>query len=199
MTKVLIYDLEIKNGFLDKNAGPIDGIAYCADREDFAGMGIAVLCAWVGWKQWPMVFFEENLDQFVEVAAEADVCAGFNNIGFDNRVLQAYGIEMIARNSYDILAEIVEVTGKRVKLDDVCSANFGINKSGDAAMAPILWQQGKKLDVVNYCLHDTVALTRRVLELIWRQGGIIHPYGHHWLPLRKPTETKEEFYLRRAA
>jgi hypothetical protein len=196
--KILIFDLEIKNAILGRGEQKRDDVQYCGGWEDHAGMGVAVLCAWVGWKQWPMVFFEENLHEFADLAFEADLCAGFNNIGFDNKVLYANGIKVPDEKSYDILREIQIATGKRAKLDDCCSVNFGIGKSGDGGMAPILWQQGKRLEVINYCMHDTVAMTRRLLETIWLRGEIKHPYQQgQMLKLRKPFETDLEFSARR--
>lgn len=175
--KILIYDLEIRNAILGKDETRREDLTYCDGWHDFAGMGISVLCAWVGWEHRPMVFLLEDLPEFQRIADEADWCVGFNSEGFDNKVLAANDVIIEPAKSYDILSEFKRATGTRVKLDDICEANFGIPKSGNGADAPMLWQRGRMSELINYCLHDTVALTRRLLEKIYRDGEIIHPYA----------------------
>jgi hypothetical protein len=175
--KVLIYDLEIRNAILGKNDTRREDLTYCDGWDDHAGMGISVLCAWIGWEQRPLVFLSEDLIEFQRVADEADWCVGFNSISFDNKVLAANDVIISPDKVYDILDNFYQVTGRRASLGDICEANFGIPKSGNGADAPELWQRGRMIELINYCLHDTVALTRRLLEKIYRDGEIVHPYA----------------------
>jgi hypothetical protein len=48
-------------------------------------------------------------------------------------------------------------------LDAVSIANGVGGKSGNGALAPVLWQQGKRGAVIDYCLRD-VMLTKKCIE-----------------------------------
>jgi hypothetical protein len=171
---LVIYDCEIIRAIPDKRAGLIDGIAYCEGWSDHANMGVSVICAYVP-REGYRVFLEDNFHEFKQLAEYQDtVCVGFNNRKFDDKLVLASGIaEIQPERSWDLLREIWRAAGLNPDsfgyhhggfgLDAVAIANGLGGKSGNGALAPVLWQQGKIGAVIDYCLRD-VMLTKKCIE-----------------------------------
>ena len=173
----LIYDLEIKNAIRDKRKDPIPDIKYCGGWGDHVGMGISVLAAADYQQNRSRVFMDDNKDAFEEAVESADLIVTFNGESFDNKVVEAcWKIKISLKPQYDIYKKIRAVVGRfgSYKLDAICKANFGVEKNGDGAMAPILWQQGKVGEVIDYCLNDE-KMTQMVFEKIRNDGFLISP------------------------
>lgn len=192
----LIYDCEIVNAI----AGPKDrvhGITYCDGWDDKANMGISVICAYSYLFEEYTVWFGSDLMDFIAYMNLHTRLIGFNHIKFDNELLMAvsrsYGLDSdlvhksianlyhfdILREAYiayeiDAYPVIFTKLHKGFKLDNFSLSNFRARKTGDGALAPVLWQQGKKSEVVNYCLND-VKLTKRLYDRILNDGFLLHP------------------------
>lgn len=175
---MLIYDCEIKKLIPPKNEPMEPGFEYCKGWGDHAGMGISVVSVYDFTDGFPRIFMEDNLDEMFELMEKADVIAGFNSKSFDNKLLAAHGYEVPPEKTYDLYLEIKEAAGahkyaKGYNLDNCCLVNLGYQKSGDGALAPKLWQQGKIGAVVDYALRD-IMLEYRLLKLCMDQP-IIDP------------------------
>lgn len=125
------------------------------------------------------VFGEQEMEDLQKFVDSHDVAIGFNNIRFDNNVLQANGVVIQPNKSYDLLKEIYSALGsyqKGCSLDAVVKANFpsSTGKTGDGALAPELWQKGFYTKVIDYCLND-VRLTKMLVDKILRSGYINNP------------------------
>ncbi len=172
--KIVVYEAEIEAAILTRGEAPLEGIRYCSGWTDYAGMGVSVICAYV-WDQGYRVFMKDNMDAFKALAEAPDtLLVGFNNRAFDDRLIAgALGISVPEQRSYDLLrAARVALghdpgyfAGSGLNLDSLCKANFLPGKSGNGAFAPILWQQGKVGQVVDYCLSDTLQ-TKKLIELV---------------------------------
>jgi hypothetical protein len=189
IVKILIYDIEIKKAILGKNENPIPGIEYCDGWHDHENMGISCIGAYDYYTERYRVFMDDNKDEFAEAVDAADVIVGFNNMAFDNSVINATwpfsepGI-YLKEKSYDLLVSIWEAAGLGPKfeyprhigfgLDACCAANFGARKTGNGALAPVHYQRGEIGKVIDYCLND-VALTKRLLDLVIHSGQILDP------------------------
>jgi hypothetical protein len=168
---LMIYDCEIENAILGKGEIPVPGIRYCAGFHDKANMGVSVICAYV-WDQGYRVFLKDNMASFKALAEDPNtLCIGYNNRSFDNPLVdQALGIKIAPERSWDLYREVRVSRGTSSaphgpSLDTLARANFLPGKSGSGAMAPILWQQGKIGEVIDYCLGD-VRLTVALVELV---------------------------------
>lgn len=195
MQHALIYDLEIIKAIPDKKFPPVPGIDYCAGWQDHLGMGISVLCAYDTKTDRYRVFTEQNRHAFAELAADR-LCVTFNGLAFDNKVMEAvWNFDINALPNYDILVEVWAANnlGPRFSypshigygLDAIAEATFGEKKSGNGALAPIWWQQGKIGDVVDYCLQD-VRLTAQLFTVICRDFSLINPKTMQPMRLRNP-------------
>lgn len=100
-------------------------------------------------------------------------------------------------DTYDLLVEIWAGAGLGPEfrfqthagygLDAVCERNLGLRKTGNGALAPVLWQQGKRGQVIDYCLQD-VKMERALLDLIREFGSIISPTDGSEIAVRTPKQ-----------
>lgn len=173
---VVVYDIEIMRCIPARGEPRQADLEYCAGWHDHANMGIAVLCAFDTRAMEPRVFLQENLGDF-QALIQGRMVAGYNNHGFDDRLLAANGITV--GESWDLLAEVRAAVGESRaftpgrtrggrKLDDLSARNLGTVKSMSGALAPVQWQRGQRGHVIDYCMRDvmlTLKLMRRLPRL----------------------------------
>lgn len=196
---MLVYDLEIIKAIPSKSNIKIVSnysIEYCEGWNDYKNMGISCLCAYEVEIKRYRVFTESNKNEFIDLAKHHNRLIGFNNINFDNKVIrECWDYEIDSSKCYDILRKIWRAAGfdenkftplthSEYGLDACCKANLKMNKTSNGALAPILWQQGKIGDVIDYCLED-VRLTYLLLKKITKYGYIFDPKTHGRLEMRE--------------
>lgn len=197
--KALIYDIEILKAICGRNENKIDGIEYCGGWQDHNNMGISVIGAFDFQAQRPRVFLKDNFAEFKKCVDAGYLMVGFNSIPFDNKVIAAaLDIYVPEEQCYDLLREIwksaglgpefVPATHGGFGLDAVCEKNFGTKKSGNGALAPVLWQRGQYGEVIDYCLND-IALTTQLFNRVVQGNAIINPKDGARLYLRVPDLT----------
>jgi hypothetical protein len=187
----IVYDLEIIKAIPGKDL--IEGIEYCSNWRDYKKMGISVIG--YQWYDGKPSYCLSASDFFNELNArdrpEGFVMVGFNNKSFDDHLLAAHGLHGTL-HKYDLLEEVRIAAGFKAhfqsvpkgysyKLDSIAQAN-GTAKTGSGELAPILWQQGKCQDVIDYCKMD-VTITTQMLEL-GLVGELIDPNTGKKLQLR---------------
>ncbi len=196
---MLIYDCEIAKAIPGRNEERQEGIEYCEGWRDFNNMGISVICAYDYVTHRYRCFMQDNLEEFQQLVLGADCVVSFNGLAFDNQLCAANDIVVPAEKSYDLLVEIWAGDGLGPNfsprthggygLDKCAQANFNYRKTGHGAFAPVLWQQGKYGEVVDYCLND-IMLTKKLLDRVLKQGFIISPVTDHSIIRVKPPRLK---------
>lgn len=197
----LVYDIEIVKAIRGRNEERLEGIEYCGGWRDHEGMGISVICAFDYVTGRMRVFMEDNFAEFAALMEEREFLVGFNNIGFDNKTIRAgLGIEIqrdIDAWSYDILAEMWRAAGLDPTrfnphthggfgLDATAGINLNHKKTGDGALAPVQWQQGKIGAVVDYCVQDVI-LTKDLFDQVIEHAILLSPKdSNRVLRLRQP-------------
>jgi DEAD/DEAH box helicase domain-containing protein len=89
---------------------------------------------------------------------------GYNSDHFDIPLLNKYYPGDLTKiKSLDLLVEIRESLGRRLKLDSVAEATLSINKSGHGLEAVRWWKEGNHEAVRKYCLDD-VRITKEVYD-----------------------------------
>lgn len=175
MTVELFYDLEIRN--LIKPDPRYPELKSCNGWKDFDGMGIA--CLGIGFDvghcqafEWPCSHLLKGDYQFI----------GFNNHNFDDRLLAVNGVDL--SNTVDLL-ELVRIAacgspswedqpkGYCYSLNALALANGIPPKIGTGELAPILWQQRRCQEVLDYCANDVAIL--RQLYYRFQSTGIVDP------------------------
>ncbi len=177
---ILLYDAEIKRPPPGKPGTEEPDIEYCDGWKDYGGMDLTVITAYSYLDHFPRIFLKDNMLDFMKLVARHQIFAGFNNIAFDNPLLEfLLGIKLPEEQSYDILLEIREAAGvtqwaKGYKLDNCARVNLGVGKSGEGALAPVLWQRGQTGQVIDYGLCDTW-LTKGLLDMILEGTPLLDP------------------------
>ena len=102
----------------------------------------------------------------------ADMIVGYNSEHFDIPILNKYYPGDLSKIKHvDLLKEVKEVLGRRLKLDNLAEATLGRKKTGDGLESLEWWKQGLKEKVRDYCLSD-VALTNDLYEYARKHGSL---------------------------
>lgn len=111
-----------------------------------------------------MAFEENELNEMFPLFENASLIIGFNLDSFDMPVLQPYYPGDIAQlRTFDILTDVKEIIGRRIRLDDLVSTTLGEGKSGHGLQAIKYFREGKMDELKKYCLDD-VRLTKELFE-----------------------------------
>lgn len=199
MEHYVIFDIEILKAIPSSKEPVIEGIEYCGGWTDHQGMGISCIGAYDYYTDRYRVFCADNFAEFQAILTLPVTLVTFNGINFDNRVLAANGFAFDGEvKHYDILREVWAAAGLNPDVFnprthggyglDVCAGtNFGAGKTGNGALAPVEWQQGKIGSVIDYCLND-VRLTKMLFDLILSNDEFKHPKTGYPMKIRKPSE-----------
>jgi len=117
-------------------------------------------------------FTQEELPQLWTILEKADVLVGYNSDHFDIPILNKYYAgDLSTIHSIDLLSEIKNVLGRRLKLDSVAEATLGRKKTGHGLDAVTWWAQGEYEKVKKYCIED-VRITKDVYEYALKNGKV---------------------------
>jgi len=117
-------------------------------------------------------FFKEDLGRMWPIFEAADIIVGYNSDHFDIPILNKYYTGDLTKiKSVDLLKEIKNVLGRRLKLDNIAEATLGKKKSGNGLEAVGWWKQGLKDKVLAYCLDD-VKITEELYQYAKKKGHL---------------------------
>ncbi len=164
---IVYFDLETQRSF-----GDVGGSAH----KDKMGMSVGVTYSTETGQY--HIFNEDNVADLVDQLIKADLVVGYNHVQFDYPVLQAYTIYDLASQTVncDMMLDIEEILGHRLKLDAVAQASLNASKTADGLDALKWWQSFKKtgdpahvLNIAEYCCYD-VKVTKEVHEFGLEHG-----------------------------
>ena len=117
-------------------------------------------------------YTREELPQLWPILEAADVLIGFNSNTFDIPLLNRYYPGDLTRlHSLDLLLEVQQVLGRRIRLQSLAEATLGRGKAGDGMKAGEWWKDGKHDKVREYCIED-VRLTRELYDYALANGSL---------------------------
>ena len=156
--KVLTFDIETTNTFDEVGS------------SNPADLDLAVVCVHDSYTDQITHYFKEDLGKLWPLIEEASMLVSYNGDHFDIPLLNKYYAgDLNNIKSLDLMKEIKNVIGRRVKLDDIATATLGESKSADGLQSIIWWRQGKIDQVVSYCKQDVV-VTRKVYDHAMAKG-----------------------------
>ena len=163
----LVIDIETKNTFED-----VGGQDHLLDLEmSFVGVYSYNQDKYFG-------FFEHEFKNLEPILKSTDLIVGFSSNRFDIPILNKYyDCNVKAIESLDILDEIEEKLGHRVKLDTLAMTNLKVGKTAHGLEAIKFYNEKRWDDLKNYCIND-VKITRELYDLGKKQGYLMVPTNH---------------------
>lgn len=117
-------------------------------------------------------FLKEDLPRLWQILEHTDMLVGYNSDHFDIPVLNKYYPGDLTKiRSLDLLKEISNSLGRRVRLDSVAEGTLGTKKSGSGLQAIQWWKEGNIKKLREYCLKD-VEITKKVYDYALANGSL---------------------------
>ena len=150
--RYLVFDIETKNTFDQVGSG------------NPADLDISVICTYDSETGEYDSFWEDDFARLWKLIEKTDMLVGYNSDHFDIPLLNKYYPgDLTHIKSLDLLKEIKESFGRRLRLDAVAEATLGEGKSGHGLDAIRWWRSGELDKIEKYCLKD-VEITKRVMD-----------------------------------
>ncbi len=158
--RYIVFDLETQNFFQEVGS------------SDPAALDISVASLYDSETDSYTTVTVDELHKLWPIIERADVLVGYNSNHFDIPLLNKYYPgDLTAIKSIDILEDIKNALGRRLRLDSVAQATVGAKKSADGMQAVRWWREGNIKDVMKYCEQD-VRVTKQVFEYARKHGHI---------------------------
>lgn len=165
----IVFDIETRNFFHDVGS------------NDPAMLDIALVGIYDSETDTYSSYLEEELVKLWPILERADLLIGFNSEHFDIPLLNKYYPGDLTKIKHiDLLKEIKNTFGRRMKLDQLAEGTLGTNKSGGGADAITWWKQGEIEKIRQYCLDD-VRITKDLYDyarannkLIFKEAGTLN-------------------------
>ncbi len=186
----IIFDIETQNVFSDVGKG------------DPTLLDIAIVAIHDSETNEYSTFIEEELNQLWPILERTDMLIGFNTDHFDIPLLNKYYPGDLSKiKSLDILKEIRNSYGRRMKLQQIAEGTLNKSKSGHGLEASEWWKRGEIDRVRNYCIDD-VKLTKEIYDyarennkLYFKEGGVNNEIKLDTSKWEEPNENKLTFTL----
>lgn len=165
----IIFDIETRNLFAD------------VGKNDPSLLDIALVAIYDSETDCYSTYLQEELSALWPIVESADMLIGFNSDHFDIPLLNKYYPGDLSKiKSLDILKEIRNAHGRRMRLDQLAEGTLGKNKTGKGLDSIAWWKAGDIDKIRSYCTED-VKLTRELYEyarthnkLIYKEGGALN-------------------------
>ena len=118
-------------------------------------------------------FLKEDLPRLWKILEHTDALVGYNSDHFDIPILNKYYPGDLTKiRSIDLLKEISNVLGRRVRLDAVAEGTLGAKKNGSGMQAMQWWKEGNIKKLREYCLKD-VEITKKIFDHALKNGALM--------------------------
>lgn len=186
----ITFDIETKNLFQDVGS------------NNPADLDISVVCIHDSLTDTYSSFVDPDYSKLWPIIEQADVLITFNGDHFDIPLLEKYYKKDLKHiKSIDLLKEVKNSLGKRIKLDSIAEATLGRNKSGHGLEAIGWWKTGEVDKIIKYCTED-VRITKELYEyalknkhLKYKDMGVAKDIPIDPSNWEKKEEKKETFTL----
>jgi len=189
MRKV-VFDIETRNFFHD------------VGKNDPTLLDIAIVAIHDSETNSYSTYLADELNKLWPILERTDILIGYNSEHFDIPLLNKYYPGDLSKiKSLDILKEIKESYGRRMKLDQIAEGTLGKSKSGHGAEATTWWKKGEIEKIRQYCIDD-VRLTKEIYDyaiehskLIFKEGGNLNEIPLDTSSWEEPNDNKLTFTL----
>ncbi|MFA6445780.1 MAG: ribonuclease H-like domain-containing protein [Candidatus Paceibacterota bacterium] len=171
----IVFDTETRNIFADVGSN---------EAKD---LDLSVVCIYDSRTGEYSSFTQETLPKLWPILESADVIIGYNQDHFDIPLLNKYySGDLTKIKSLDLLKEIKNVLGFRLKLDSVAEATLGIKKSAHGLQAVAWWKEGKVDEIIKYCIQD-VKVTKEIYEYALKNSHLKFKDGNEIREIKLDT------------
>lgn len=154
----ITFDIETSNTFQETGSA------------DPTALNLSVICVHDSETDQYTTYLQEELSELWPLIEKADMLIGYNSDHFDIPLLNKYYPGDLTRiKSLDILKEIKNSLGRRIKLDSVAEGTLGKKKIGHGLEAITWWKNGEIEKVKKYCKED-VKITKEIYEYALKNG-----------------------------
>lgn len=186
----IVFDIETRNFFFD------------VGKNDPALLDIAIVAIYDSETDSYSSYLAEELHKLWPILERADMLIGFTSEHFDMPLLNKYYPGDLTKIKHlDILKEIKNSYGRRMKLDQLAEGTLGKKKSGWGGDAVKWWNAGEVEKVRSYCIDD-VRLTKELYEyarannkLIFKEGSQLKEIPLNTAEWENPGENKLTFSM----
>lgn len=187
--RYIVFDLETQNTFQEVGS------------SDSTALDISVATVYDSETNKYTTVTIDEIDKLWPIIEKADALVGYNSNHFDIPLLNKYYPGDLSQiKSIDLLEEIKNSLGRRLRLDSVAQATVGAKKSADGLQAVRWWREGNIKDIMKYCEQD-VKVTKEVFEYARKHGYVKFKDGHRSKEIPLDTahwEVKEEVAMTHA-
>ncbi len=158
----IVFDIETSNTFRD------------VGKSDPAALDLSVVCVYDYKTSSYNCFYQDELNKLWKILEDTDMLIGFNSDHFDLPLLNKYFPgDLTQIKSLDLLKEIQESVGHRIKLDTIAEATLGEKKIGHGLQAIEWWANGEYEKVAEYCKQD-VKVTKEIYDYAIKHQKLLY-------------------------
>jgi DEAD/DEAH box helicase domain-containing protein len=163
--RTVVFDIETQNVFRD------------VGRADPAMLDISIVGVYDSETDSYSTYTQDELAQLWPILEKTAVLVGFNSDHFDIPLLNKYYPgDLTQIKSIDLLKEIKNSLGRRIKLDTIAEGTLGTKKSGHGLQAIQWWKQGEIDKIRDYCIED-VRITKELYDYALAHGALKYKDG----------------------
>lgn len=178
--RYIVFDIETQNIFSEVGS------------SDPTALDIAVVTVYDSETEKYTTVTIDEIDELWPIIEKADALVGYNSNHFDIPLLNKYYPgDLTQIKSIDILEDIKNSLGRRIRLDSVAQATIGAKKSADGLQAVRWWKEGKIKEIKKYCEQD-VKVTKKIFDYAREHGHIKFKDGHRKRDVLIDTSRWEE-------
>jgi DEAD/DEAH box helicase domain-containing protein len=158
----ITFDIETKNLFSDVGS------------NDPTALDISVVCIHDSLDDTYSSFLQSDFPKLWPILEQADMLITFNGDHFDIPLLNKYYTGDLTKiKSLDLLVEVRNSLGRRIKLDTLAEATLGKNKAGHGLEAITWWQNGEIDKIIKYCIED-VRITKELYDYAMKNKKLLY-------------------------
>lgn len=156
----ITFDIETRNLFQDVGSN---------EAKD---LDISVVCIHDSATDQYSSYLQEDLPKLWPIMEQADMLITFNGNHFDIPLLNKYYPGDLSKiKSLDLLEEVRNSLGRRIKLDTLAEATLGHKKTGHGLEAVMWWKTGEIDKIIKYCIDD-VRITKEIYDYARKNGHL---------------------------
>ncbi len=176
----IVFDIETRNIFAD------------VGENNPALLDISVVGVYNYADDSYTTYEQDNLKDLWPLIEKADALIGYNSDHFDIPLLNKYYPGDLTKiKSVDLLKEIRNSYGRRMKLDQVAEGTLGVKKSGHGLQAITWWKSGEMDKIKKYCLDD-VKITKDLYEYALKNKMLKFKEGGNVIDIKLDTSNWEK-------